>query len=176
MKKLIIGIFFLSLASLVYPQDPCRESREVVLEGVTISPINIDYLNKVIDNTTAKRVFDLQAQAASFNLLNSRYFKGKGGLYWVTFKQHGGLIFTTFDDKGKILRSNESFKDILFPKAILKSIYRAHPGWTMSSNEYLVSYSHGKDVKKSYKVLLSKGNLKKRILINPVGDLLALID
>ena len=173
MKKVLIGLCFLGFANLVHPQESDRGQKEIKLEGVSVSPINIDYLLHVHDNAVAERVLNLQHKVASFDLTKWPQYAGPG-TYEMTFKQPEGKILAVFGRNGKIVQSYERFKNIIFPIAVRNGIYREYPGWTIENNTYVVWYTENRDAKKIFKVRLSKGELKKRIKIDASGNLLAL--
>ncbi len=177
MKKLFIGAMILGLATLAYPQNAKNGLGEVELEGVTVSPLNNDYLHKVKNGNTAPRVLELQTKAAKFDITEFHLFNGRAKAYKITFKRPYGKILATFDGTGKITHSYERFKDIASPELVRNFIFSKYPGWTVESNIYVVSYSHDGDVKKTYKVRIGNGDLQKKLKIDADGNqLLALID
>ncbi len=165
MKKLLIGMFFLGLTNLVYPQNSFDGTEVVKLENITLSPINTDYWYQVKEGTTCERVLNLESMAARFDLKRSKFYQGAGPEYRITFRQSEGKIQATYDDQGNMLHSYERFNDIAFPVTVRNRVYLMYPGWKMASNTYVVSYYRNKEVEKSYKVRLEKGNLRKEVKI-----------
>ncbi len=171
MKKLLIGIYILGLTNLAYSQY-LNGGLEVELEGITVTPLNIDYLHKVKEGTISKKVLNLENMAAEYDITKSPLFNNHIPYYNINFTQPNGQILATYDGRGKLVRSFERFKNIAFPIPVRNSIYRAYPGWTVKGNTYLVSYYHNKDLKKVYRVQLGKDGLKKKLKIDSMGNLM----
>ncbi len=165
MRKWVLGFLFLGLASLIYSQQPKKEVREVVLEGVTVTSPNYDYLAMVQDRNTPKTVIGLERKAASFDLKESPVYNKIDKAYEVFFSNSKGRIVATYDDKGKILTSVEKFGNVVAPGPIRNTIYQAYPEWTMSENTYRVTYFHNKRVKKTYHFQISKGDETKNLKV-----------
>jgi hypothetical protein len=171
MKKLFIGIFILGLTNLAYSQSS-KSVLEVELDGITVTPLNIDYFHKVKEGTISENVLNLENMAATFDITKSPLFNNHIPYYEVNFTQPYGQILATYDGHGKLVRSYERFKNIPFPVPVRNSIYRAYPGWTVKGNTYLVSYYHDRDLKKVYRVQIGKGSLKKNLKIDSLGNLM----
>lgn len=171
MKKLLIGSMIIGFASLAYPQSSNWDSSEFELKNITLSPLNIDYLFEVGKGTVAQKVLNLEKKVANFDLRTSPAFDGTSKTYEFSFSQPDGMIRATFDKAGKILSSQERFKNILFPKPIRNRIYQAYPGWVIEGNTYVVTYSHDGVIDKMYKVRIGKGNLQKRLKVDDQGNI-----
>ncbi len=170
MKKAVFGAMMLGIASLGYSQSTNSKIDEVKLSGVEVAPRNLTYWDGVSEGTISDRVLVLEKKASRYNIKEMPFFNDRSKVFYVNFKQNKGNILATYDRDGKILTSSERFKDIALPPAVRNSIYKENPGWTLHSNAYLVSYSHGKDVKKTYKALIRKGNLKKYLRLGVDGN------
>jgi hypothetical protein len=169
MKKAVIGVMMLGIASLGYSQGANSTMEEVKLVGVEISPINESYMDKVADGTISQRVLELERKASRFNIKESRFFN-PSGLSIVKFRQNNGNMLATYDGNGKILSTKEKYRNLPLPTDVRNTIFRENPEWTMHSNAYLVSYDHGKEVKKEYRAQIRKGNLKKNFSITVDGN------
>ncbi len=165
MRKWIFGFLFLGLASLTYSQQPQTEVNEVVLEGVTVTSPNLDYLAMVQDKNTPETVKRLERKAASFDLLESPVYNKIDKAYEVFFSNSKGRIVATYDDGGKILSSVEKFANVVVPGPIRNTVYQAYPEWTMSENTYRVTYFQNKGVKKTYHFQITKGDETKNLKV-----------
>ncbi|MGB5691651.1 MAG: hypothetical protein WBM43_03495 [Flavobacteriaceae bacterium] len=165
MRKWVLGLLFLGLASLVYSQQPQREVNEVILEGVTVTSPNFDYLAMVQDRNTPETVKGLERKAASFVLMESPVYNKIDKAYEVFFSNSKGRIVATYDDGGKIISSVEKFANVVVPGPIRNTVYNAYPEWTMSENTYRVTYFHNKGVKKTYHLQISKGDETKNLKV-----------
>lgn len=172
MKKLIIGLLALGLTNLSFSQILNGGIASVELEGVTVSPRNMTYLNEVQDYNTPLKVKVLENKAAQYDIKEEGIFDSEFEAYEVVFKQKSGKIIAIYDQEGNIVSSSEKFKNIRLPEEVRISIFRNHDGWELHSDAYLVSYYLGKDVKKLYKVQIRKGKLKKNLRVDVNGNIM----
>ncbi len=172
MKKLIIGLLALGLTNLSFSQILNEGVTEVQLEGVTVSPRNSNYLNKVQDLNTPIKVKRLENKAAQYDIKDAGIFDHKFEAYEVIFKQSSGKIIAIYDKEGNVISSSEKFKNLRLPKAVRMGIFEDHDGWELHSDSYLVSYYSGKNVKKLYKVQLRKGKQKKNLRVDVEGNIM----
>ena len=113
MKNLVFGLLFLGLTTLSYSQES-----NIVLEAVTIKPLNLSYLKKVQNKNTPVFVKKLENEAARYDITESPLFEKEFEAYEVVFrtkKKDGasGQITATYDSKGKIIKVNKSSKTIV---------------------------------------------------------------
>ncbi len=172
MKKLVIGMLFLGLASLGFSQSSNAGLEEVKLSDVTITPLNLDYIDKVREDDVSEKVFTMEKKASRYNIKESPFFNNHAGLFKIKFSKKNGRIIAVYDREGKIRSTMERYKDLMLPPAVRNSVYRAHPDWTMVGNAYLVSYHYNNGVKKVYKVKIAKGDLQKKLKMDTQGNLL----
>ena len=163
MKKFVFGLLFLGLTSLGYAQELDNEAKEVVLEGVTVTPVNIDYLKKVQGNATPEIVKALENKAARFNIKESPMFDNGIGPYKVYFSNSKGRIVATYNNEGKILSSKEKFGDVVIPVPVRNTVYQAFPDWKINSNTYMVYYNGERGTKKTYHFQIGKDGLKEKL-------------
>lgn len=165
MKKVLISLFVVSFIGLSYSQEN-NETKEVVLESVTVIPINKTYLDRVQDATMSIHIKDLENRVAQCDITNSRNYDGSDRPFEAIFKSSKGYIFATFDKDGKVLTTSEKFKNVKLPEPIRNAIFEDYPDWILLSDTYTVHYKGENDVKKTYKVKIGKGNLKKTFRID----------
>ncbi|NNC34049.1 MAG: hypothetical protein HKP38_00375 [Croceitalea sp.] len=164
MRKTIFSLLAFSLC-LVFAQVNGQE-RTVELEGVTVSPFNLEYEYAVVDPEMPESVQELQRKVARFDVTEMPSYNGRFEAYEVLFEQDNGSIIATYDGDGKITESLERFKDIALPPAIRNHIYENNPGWTIHKDIYMISYYDDKDVQKTCKVQLRKDGQKRNLKIN----------
>ena len=177
MKAIVFGMLFLGLTSLGYAQELNNEAKEeetqeVVLEGVTVTALNMDYLEKVHDEVTPEVVKELEHKAARFKIKGTPIYFSDVGPYEVHFSNSKGNIIATYNRKGKIMVSSEKFKDVASPVVVRNSVYNEYPDWEIKSSVYLVSYHYNKGVKKLYQFQIGKDNYKKNLKIDMDGNIL----
>ena len=164
MKTLFINLIAICLVTVGFAQTNGNQVEE--LSGVTVRPINLSYLNAVHDERMPESVAALENRAARYDITTSDVYERDFEAYEVVFEQSNGSIIATYDNRGQIIESLERFKDVTLPYEIRNTIQKLHPGWTIHSDVYLVSYYLDKGVDKVCKVQLRKDGKKKNIKLN----------
>lgn len=172
MKKLVIGTLCLGLASLGFSQSADVDFGQVKLSDVTVSPINLDYIDKVREGAVSEKVFIMEKKASRYNIKESPFFNNHEESFEIRFIKKNGRITAIYDRNGKIRSTSERYKNLRLPPAVRNSVYKAYTGWTMVGNAYMVSYHCNRGVKKIYKVKMAKGDLQKNLKIDTQGNLL----
>lgn len=160
----------ISAISIGFAQE---EEQTIELEGVTLKPLNLDYMYSVVDKNMPRSVQQLERKVALFDITELDIYNGDFEAYEVFFEQHNGSIIATYDANGKIMESYERFRDIALPVAIREYIAERNPGWKIHKDIYIVSYFDDKDVSKVARVQLVKDGLKKNLKID-VNEVYAL--
>jgi len=155
MKKFVIGLLVIGLTSLGHSQN-----------------VNMDYLEKVQDETMSEPVRILENKASRFNVTKLPEFDGRNASFKTIFKGTKGFIIATYDKTGKILTTLERFKDVKLPVPVRNSLYKEFPKWSVNNIAYLVSYKNNKYAKKIYKIRIGKDNLKRNLKIDSEGNML----
>lgn len=144
----------------------------VTLEDVTVTSRNAKFLNVMQDDHTPSMALELQAKAASYNLIESEFYKGSTkSEYHIEFKCKNGSMYTTYNSKGVITRCMEKYTDVLLPESVRDQILEKYQGWSVENSQYSSLYKKNKLNRKKYRVLLSNGDQSKVIEID-LEDLL----
>ena len=115
----------------------------------------------------------LQQRPAIFNLENSMYYEDEYEYYFLSFYIPEGKILASYDAEGNILRTIEKLKNTEIPSVVAKAVVEKYPGWTVSKNVYLVNFHDDNEViRKEYKLLLERGNQRRRVKIDENGNFL----
>ena len=175
MKKLIFGLFLLGLTNLVHSQNN-GTAVNIVLEPVTIKPLNLSYLKEVQHKDTPELVKNLENEAARYDITESPVFEREFEAYEVIFetKKEGGttgLITATYNSEGKILSSVEHYKNILLPETVRTAILNKYPGWKIYKDVYLVTYRNNNNSKKVFKVQIRKDGERKNLKLDYDGNI-----
>lgn len=170
MKKIILGLFVFGLTIPSFAQ-------EIAILEVDIAPASYKYLPKVAEDTTdvspAQPVKLFQQRPAIFNLEDSKYYEDNYGYYFLSFYIPEGKILASYDAEGNILRTIEKLRNTEIPSIITKAVVDKYPGWTVSENVYLVNFhDEFEEVRKEYKLLLERGNQRRRVKIDENGKFL----
>ena len=168
MKKFLVGLFVLGLASHVFAQVTQVEE----LSEVVVTAVNYKYLNAVDNSEAAIPVQMLERKAAAFNVQEQEYYVDDYDYYTVSFFIPEGKIVAVYDPDGKILKTIEKFEDIKLPTSVNQAPAERFPNWEVVSDVYLVTYSETKGAKKTYKLKLTNGDKMMRVKMNEDGEFL----
>lgn len=163
MKNLVIGLFVFGLTSLGFSQNNNGEGNVVQLEGVVVTNINLNYLEKVLDKTLSDNVVSLENEASLFNVKELVEFDGRKESFQVMFKATKGYIIADYDRNGKIQKTEERYQDIKLPKDLIKEVLRQYPNSNLLKVVYTVDYDDQKDTKKSYRIQINNDGEKKKL-------------
>ena len=175
MKNLVIGLFLIGLTTLGFSQEKNGQVDEVQLKDVVISHdntnealltnINYTYLDKVQDKSTSEHVKELESVASRFNVMDSPKFDGRDDSFKTIFRGTKGYIIATYDSKGKILSTQERYRDIKLPKNMIISVLKEYPNSDFLKMVHTVSYEDNKEVRKVYRIQIMHANSKKKLKI-----------
>ena len=172
MKKIVITLITIGVASFGFAQNSNTDFNISKFRELGIPSSNYKYLNEVQDHLTPHQVKYLEKVASSWDVSTSEKFDGrKAEPFQVTFKLEGGNIHTFYDSKGKVVSAIERFSNFVMPKSVGNEIQKQYPNWKIVKNRYSVLYYRGESTKKSFKVLIGKGNQKKWLRIDPSGKI-----
>lgn len=162
MKTLVLSV----LAILTIGFAAAQET-PVELEDVTVSSKNAKFLNLVQDEHTPTIAVDLQAEAATYDLMRSPIYRGSGKSdYFVEFQSDKGSMYTTYNREGEITRCMEKYNDIALPKAVRDQVFEDHKGWGLADSEYSSLYKNSKIAKREYRVKIKNGKSSKVITVD----------
>jgi hypothetical protein len=167
MKKLIIGLIVMGLTTVGFSQE-----KTMALEEVEVLGVNYKYLDALGDGFVAKPVKLLEKKVATFDLKNAKFYEDETMNYDVYFNIPKGKILAVYNGEGEIIRTSERFKDIRLPLPVSNAIVDKYPGWRISGDIYLVTYSKNRGAKKMYKLHLEKDGKHKRVKTNESGKFL----
>ena len=165
MKKIIIGLLVLGLTTQFYAQ---------VVEGgqlpeMTVRAMNYKYLNSIDNKSATVDIRKLEQKVANYDLQSADFYIEDYDLYKVTFYIPDGIIVAAYNSEGVVLYTIERFKDTKLPNAVMKSVNKKFPGWTISKDVYKLSYTKEYGAKKTYKITLNNGVKKLRVKTDENG-------
>ncbi|MCK0133588.1 hypothetical protein [Arenibacter sp. S6351L] len=164
MKQFVTLLIFLGLTCFVFAQEEHDGITAVTLDAITVSPVNVDYLQKVNDGNTPEVVQELQYKAANFDVTSlNEYDKKDIHTFEVVFKASNGDIIASYTSDGSIVTAFENFENIVLPMTVRKMVFDGNEGWKMEKNRYICVFSEDNLTKKQYKVTLTDGNQKKKM-------------
>lgn len=166
MKKLVIGLFFLGVTAPMFAQVVQTEQ----LEEVVLTAVNYKYVSTMGVTNEALPVQTLRRKAANFDIKNSDLYQDDYDMYHVSFFIPDGKMVVAYDKEGKIMRTIEKFKDIALPEAVRDAVSERFPGWTLTEDQYKVTYHDKKGVNKKYKIRLENGDKMLRVKLDEEGN------
>lgn len=179
MKNFVIGLFVIGLTTLGFSQERNSKVEEVQLKDVIVTNtkravpltnINFSYLNEVQDKTTSKFVKALESVASRWNVMESPLYDGRDESFKTIFRGTKGYIIATYDRNGKILTTQERYRDIKLPKKLVKSILMEYPESHFLKVVHYISYDHEKLLKKTFRVKIMNDDQKRNLKILSDGN------
>lgn len=147
-------------------------SAQIVLPEVKVVASTYKYLDAVTNKELAQPVQLLQKRAATYDIKTSEFYEDEYDTYYVSFYLPEGQILATYDKDGKLLRTAERFKNTRLPQEVAKAIVTKYPDWTIAKDIYMVNYQDEGKVSKVFKVVLEKGDSRRRVKLNEKGEFL----
>jgi hypothetical protein len=168
MKKFILSLLVIGLASLAYSQDAkLEELSEVVVEAV-----NYKYLNLSDNKEAAVPVKMLELKAAAYDVTTKDYYQDNYDYYSVSFMIPEGKLVAVYDPDGKILRTIEKYNDIPLPDAVRKAVQDRYPNWEIVKDTYRIRYEDNRGARKNFKLKLDNGDKTIRVMMSEDGEFL----
>ncbi|WP_303315233.1 nicotinate-nucleotide adenylyltransferase [Flavivirga abyssicola] len=157
MKKILIGLFIFGVTTQI-------NSQTIELPNTVIS-VNYKYSDVTDLDHTPKRVKKLENEILSYNHKElSKLYDKIDDIYEISFYLPEGRIIAAYDKTGKIIRTNEKYKNVKLPLAVMQSISKRFPNWGIIEDTYLIKYHYNKDsLTQEYKVKIK--NDDKTIMI-----------
>ncbi|MCW5518558.1 nicotinate-nucleotide adenylyltransferase [Aureitalea sp. L0-47] len=166
MKRLVLIALLIGFILPITAQDPAQ------LDEVVVKAMNYKYLSAVENSKAPVPIWNLEKEAAMFDVTASDVYLDNFNTYQVTFRVPRGVIVAAYDQDGEIIKTIERFKNFQMPDEVRLAIKEQYPGWEVVKDVFFVSYSEKKGAKKLYKVKLEKGDEIMRVKIDAKGNFL----
>ncbi|CDF80528.1 nicotinic acid mononucleotide adenyltransferase [Formosa agariphila KMM 3901] len=141
--------------------------------SVTTTGVNATYINSAVFTDNATYVKVLQQRAAKYDVKNSENYNEKSkSSYNVVFNTKRGNMSVNYDDSGEIKSSQEQYKNVALPKAVIVNIMKAYPDWRFNTNICSVVYQKNKGHVTTYKVKISNGKQSKTVKSDDKGNII----
>lgn len=175
MKSFIIILLFLGLTASSYSQDKTKDKTEdgimrmETLPAVVIKRVGSDFSIYIPDNNPDQRVRILEEKFIAYDL--GKDYEGNEE-YLVTMQTKRASLAATYNENGKLIRVVENYKNVILPSAVLYSIYKKFPGWTIVNDKLLYTQKEGDIIKHQYNIKIKKGNEVRKLVVHPNGEIL----
>ncbi len=175
MKSFNLILFFLIFGTFSYSQNNTQNTsnegsmKTVDLPEVVIRKAGKDFSVYLPDKNVDPSVKQLQQEFVAYNL--GKDYEGYDS-YLVILESEKGTLAASYDENGKLIRVVENYKNIRLPSAVIYSIYKAYPGWTIVNDKYLYSQEEGDITDKQYTIKIKKDNETRKLSVAPNGTIL----
>ena len=166
MKRLVLITLLIGFVIPMTAQDTGQ------LEEVVVKAMNYKYLSAVENSKAPVPIWNVEKEAAMFDVTASDVYLDNFNTYQVTFRVPRGVVVAAYDQDGEIIKTIERFKNYQMPDEVRLSIKEKYPGWEVVKDVFFVSYTKKKGAKKLYKVKLEKGGEIMRVKIDAKGNFL----
>lgn len=143
------------------------ESKSIQLYSykTLIVSLNSDYLEKRIPKESSSIITEWKYRLANYDLKNSSIFDdSEKATYRIAYKNKQVDIIAIYNNKGKILSTNETYRNIKLPFELMVKISKRYPDYAFVKNTYQTTYNSKTGINKQlYQVLIGNGNQKKTL-------------
>jgi hypothetical protein len=164
MKKIVL------IALLIGFIVPMNAQERAQLDEVVVKAMNYKYLSAVDNSKAPIPIWNIEKEAAIFDVTESDVYLDKFNLYQVTFRIPDGVMVVAYDQDGEIIKTIERYKNYQMPEEVRLAIKEKYPKWNVVKDIFKVTYSEKKGAKKEYEVKLKKGDEIVRVTIDAEGN------
>jgi outer membrane lipoprotein-sorting protein len=171
MKKTIIGLFLLGFIYQSYAQDVLFEEKlkKEEVPATIIESVDQNFPAYEVEEFSAIPIDIIENDVVVDRNITS---KDDYNTYQVTLKGKNVQLVATYNKAGKLLSTVEHGKNMIIPNDIIKSIENSYPGWKIKGDSFKMVNNTGAKKRERYKIILEKGNKKKRVYTSDNGVIL----
>jgi hypothetical protein len=92
-------------------------------------------------------------------------------IYRLSMEIERGELVAHYNNEQKLIRVDEKYKNVRLPNAIIYSVQKELPGWSITDDTYFYSQKDGVVTKKHYKLRVEKENKTRNILVYADGQI-----
>ncbi len=178
--KAIINVLLLSVVTTISYAQHKAESKlnDLGVNNIDLSEVVIKSAGK--EMSTYVRDINLDPKVAQLQkiFIDSNLGKNADGfdsiLVVVKLENGQGRILATYNGNGKLTSVEETYKNVVLPISISRSVYKEYPGWQIVNDKYKYSQENGESIKKEYRITMKKDNKTQKITVIPVGEVVAI--
>ena len=172
MKTFIVILLFLGFAASTYSQKKTEKEQGkmdiINLPEIVIKKAGADFSVYIPDDNPDPNVRRLEEKFIAYDL--GKDYEGNEE-YLLTMETKKGTIAATYNENGKLIRVVENYKNVILPSAVIYSIYKNFPGWTIVNDKFLYTQTEGDIVKKQYNVKIKKNKEVHKLVVHPDGEI-----
>ncbi|MGC6430312.1 MAG: hypothetical protein ACON5F_04650 [Jejuia sp.] len=166
MKTVVSSIVILFLSCLSFAQT-------IALPETVISE-TLNYSDLDISKNRCAYVQKLEHALLNYNHSNILdLFDDKDDIYQVTFKTPQGSITASFNKDGKIIKTQEVYKNVRLPRMVLDVVSQKFPKYAIVEDKYFVKYnSEVSGLKQEYQIKLKNDKTVIVLKTSAKGELI----
>jgi hypothetical protein len=172
MKTFIVILLFLGFAASTYSQKKTEKEEGkmdiINLPEIVIKKAGADFSIYVPDDNPDQSVRRLEEKFVAYDL--GKDYEGAEN-YLLTMDTKNGSLAATYNENGKLIRVVENYKNVVLPSAVIYSIYKNFPDWTIVNDKFLYTQTEGDIIKKQYNVKIKKGKDVRKLVVRPDGEI-----
>jgi len=172
MKTFIVILLFLGFAVSSYSQKKTEKQEgkmDVInLPEIVIKKAGADFSVYIPDDNPDQNVRRLEEKFVAYDL--GKDYEGAEN-YLLTMDTKNGSLAATYDENGKLIRVVENYKNVILPSAVIYSIYKNFPDWTIVNDKFLYTQTEGDIIKKQYNVKIKKDKDVRKLVVRPDGEI-----
>ncbi len=172
MKTFIVILLFLGFAASSYSQKKTEKEEGqmdiINLPEIVIKKAGADFSVYIPDNNPDQNVRRLEEKFVAYDL--GKDYEGAEN-YLLTMDTKNGSLAATYDENGKLIRVVENYKNVILPSAVIYSIYKNFPDWTIVNDKFLYTQTEGDIIKKQYNVKIKKDKDVRKLVVRPDGEI-----
>jgi len=173
MKSIIIALLCFGLTSLSYSQDKNEKNEENLkieeLPEIVLKKAGKEFSIYLPDKNPDLKVQTLENKFISYNI--GKEYEGADE-YLLVMEIKDGSLVATYDGNGKLTRVVENYKNVKLPSAVIHSVYKSFPGWSIVNDKFLYTQEEGDIIKKQYNLKIKKDKETRKLVVKPTGEIL----
>lgn len=177
MKSIVKILLLVCITTISYAQNKTKNKEKTKRVNLPEVVINSERENNSVyirDFNVDPKVTNLENSLLKY-VLDKNLDGNETDTYRVNFnlKNGDGKLCAIYTKKGNLISVIENYKNLVLPNSVSNAVYKEYPGWQIDTDKYNYSQENGEITKKEYKLTLTKDNKRLKIVVNPVGEILA---
>ncbi|MBA0884319.1 hypothetical protein [Flavobacterium undicola] len=170
MKTFTTILLFLGLMLPCFSQEKEEGAIDIKeLPSVVIKRVGADFSIYIPDKNPDMNVRKLQDAFIAYDI--GKNTQGDE-IYLVVFSTENNSLAATYNEKGKLMRVVENYTNVKLPRAVIYSIYKTYPDWSLVNDKFLYTQREGDVIKNQYNVKIQKGKKTMKLKVHPNGEII----
>lgn len=173
-KTGIIALTLLGCAAQSFAQDRTKVIYKAELKKQDVPFTIIENVKGDFPDFTLDEIYAIPVEYVLDDVIVDTPINSKDdySTYQLVLRDKTHEIKAIYNADGKLVFTEEHDENITPPIAVRNSIVKAFPGWTITKDNYKMTHLIGNIQKERYKMILEKGNERKKVYLDASGDIL----